>query len=75
MVSVTIGKHIEYPETCPFQHESHTGVICCHPTIDTTMSHLYCGYYNSPHRYVDSPYRCPLVKNPVKGVKIQAVLK
>ena len=75
IVSVSIGEHAEFPESCPFQHHVHTGTICAHPVMETSTTHLYCNYWYSVAKYVDSPTRCPLVKNPVRNVKIEAVLK
>lgn len=76
IVAVTVANHTEYTERCPFNIHGRSGMICSHPAIELGRTELFCNYRNvADGKRIDASARCPLLRESVGGITVEAVLK
>ena len=73
LIAITTGDITSFPERCllssltPQKHR-----ICEHPLVTPDQT-LFCPYYNTPTAFTEIPARCPLRRQAVEGIKIEAM--
>ena len=72
LVTIINGDHCEYPDTCPFHATKPNKMgVCGHRKYSAEGTALICAYLNTPAEHINPSSRCPLVHEPIGGIRVE----
>ena len=72
LITITQGNHTEYLESCICHKSKASGLgVCGHSKFTGTQKELICQYTNTPTEHHNPPSLCPMITEPIEGVRVE----